>query len=355
MTASERLKAMVEKRAFDKVGASAWWHMPTVDRYAEKFVPEIIRFTDTNQWDFIKVMHNPHFFSEAYGADIEFLEDPKEWAGKINRYPIVHAEDLEKLPVITVRDNRALLREVLVVKKLAEHYKGSVPIIPTLFTPITWVQEMTHSTVPDETLGFIRNNKKELHKALETILEVTLKFIDELVQAGADGFFIASQYGKKKFNDAIFTESEFDEFEFPFTKAIVGHLKGITWFNMLHIHGDRDLRVEKFLDLDVQAINWENTHPDISGGELTSIAYIRSLTDKIIISGVDREKSFDGPLPKVKEQLKKFLKKALKETKDNRLILAPGCGLELSVNEKSLFVLREVVDEFGIIDKGVKS
>jgi uroporphyrinogen decarboxylase len=354
MTASERLKAMVEKKGFDKIGASAWWHMPTVDRYAEKFASETIRFTDTNQWDFIKVMHNPHLYAEAYGADIDFLEDPKEWAGKINRYPIVKPIDLEKLPVITVKDNKAFSREVLVIKKLAEYYKGSVPIIPTLFTPITWVQEMTHSTVPDETLAFIHNNKKELHKALETILEVTLKFIDILVEAGADGFFIASQYGKTKFHGTVFTENEFDEFELPFTKALVDHLKGITWFNMLHIHGDRDLRIEKFLELDVQAINWENTHPDIPDNELTSISYIRSLTDKIIIGGVDRGKSFEGPLPKVKERLKRFLEKALKETKDNRLILAPGCGLELSVHEKSLFILREVVDEFGIIT-GAKS
>jgi uroporphyrinogen decarboxylase len=349
MTASERLKLMVEKKPFDKVGASAWWHLPTVDRYADKFVAETIRFTDANQWDFIKVMPNPHLFAEAYGADIDYLEDPRQWAGKINRYPIIDARDLERLGPITPRENKVLAREIDAVQKIAAHYAGAVPVIPTLFTPLTWVQEMSHSTNPEKTLDFIHNHKRELRKALETLLEVNLRFIDGLVKAGADGFFIASQYAKTVLAGRPFTAEEFNEFEYPFVKAIVDHLKNITWFNMLHIHGERDLRIEPFLELEVQAVNWENTHPEISGNELTSIAYVRSLTDKIIIAGVDREKCFEGPLPGVKERLKRLLEKAFDETRDERLIFAPGCALELTVHEKALHVLREAVDEFGRI------
>ncbi|MDR2182426.1 MAG: hypothetical protein LBN92_07095 [Treponema sp.] len=348
MNASERLRAMAAKKPFDKAGASAWWHMPVVDRYAEQFAKETIRFTDVNQWDFVKVMHNPHLFAEAYGADIEYLENPKEWAGVIHRYPIRTPDDLEKLPALEVEKNTALAREVEVVRRLAEHYRGTVPVLPTLFTPLTWVQEMTHSTVPAETLGFIHNHKKELHKALDTLLGVNLQFIDALIEAGADGFFIASQYGVTSFGGALFTGAAFDEFEFPFVKAMVDHLKKNTWFNLLHVHGDRNLRIEPFLDLDVQAINWENTHPSIPAAELLSIERVRSLTDKIIVSGIDKGSCFGGPPEKVRDRLKSFLEKALRETKDKRLILAPGCALELNVPEKSLAVLREVVDEFGL-------
>jgi uroporphyrinogen decarboxylase len=347
MNTSERLRAIATKKPFDKVGASAWWHLPTVDRYAGKFAEETVRFTDLNQWDFIKVMHNPHLFAEAYGVGIEYLEDPKEWSGIIHRYPIKTPDDLVKLPALDVEKNTVFAREIDVVKRLTEHYKGTVPVIFTLFTPITWVQEMTHSTVPVETLDFIHNNKKELHKALDTLLELNLQFIDMLTKAGADGFFIASQYGVAKFGNTAFTDSEFDEFEFPFVKAMVDHLKKNTWFNILHVHGDRNLRIEKFLDLDVQAINWENTHPEISAAELISIERVRSLTDKVIISGIDKGACFEGPLAKVRDRLRSFLEKALRETKDNRLILAPGCALNLNVHEKSLAVLREVVDAFG--------
>jgi uroporphyrinogen decarboxylase len=103
------------------------------------------------------------------------------------------------------------------------------------------------------------------------------------------------------------------------------------------------------LELDVQAINWESTHPEIPDAELTSIASVRSLTDKIIIGGLDREKCFEGPLPKVKERLTRLLEKALTETRDGRLIFAPGCALELTVHEKALHVLRETVDASGRI------
>jgi uroporphyrinogen decarboxylase len=348
MNATERLKAMAAKKPFDKAGASAWWHLPTVDRYIEKYAAETIRFTDVNRWDFIKVMHNPHLFPEAFGAGIEYLDDPKEWSGVIHRYPIKTAGDLEKLPELDVEKNPAFAREIEVVKRLSNHYRGTVPVIPTLFTPITWVQEMTHSTVASETLGFVHNNKKELHKAVDTLLALNLRFIDALIGAGADGFFIASQYGAAKLGGADFTESEFDEFELPFLKTMVDHLGKNTWFNVLHVHGDRNLRIEKFLDLDVQAINWENTHPEIPGSELVSIEKVRSLTDKVIVGGVDKGACFNGPLAKVRDRIKNSLEKALRESKDSRLILAPGCALELSVHEKALAVLREVVDEFGV-------
>lgn len=68
MTGRERLKAFVQKKPVDKVGASGWLHMPVVDRYVDKFIKETIEFTDKNQWDFIKVMPNGHHFAEAYGG-----------------------------------------------------------------------------------------------------------------------------------------------------------------------------------------------------------------------------------------------------------------------------------------------
>jgi uroporphyrinogen decarboxylase len=344
MTGAERLRAMLEKKPVDKIGATGWLHMSKVDRYPEKFLKETIEFTDKNEWDFIKVMPNGHYFPEAYGADIEFLEDPTRWSGNIRRYPIVTPKDLENLPVLDPVENPVFAREVAMVKGLQDYYKGAAPLLPTLFTPITWVQEMSQSTVAGPTLEFVRNHKKELHKALKTLLETSIKLADAYVAAGADGFFIASQFANKN----LLTEEEFEEFSRPYDEALLEHINKNTWFNIFHVHGDKNLYIEKFADYNVQALNWENIPHGISKDEITSIAKVRSLTDKIIIGGTDQHHDFYGTREEVKAKLKARLETALKETQDSRLIFAPGCALPMDVDREVFTLIREVVDEYGI-------
>lgn len=345
MTGRERIRAMIEGNPFDKIGVTGWLHMPVVDRYLDKFIDETIEFTNENHWDFIKVMPNGHYFPEAYGADIEFLENPLRWSGNIRKYPIVTAKDLAKLPVINPQENPVFLREVAVVKGLYDYYKGNTPLLPTLFTPLTWVQEMTQSTVAGPTLEFVHNHKEELHKALKALLETSIQLVDAYVNAGADGFFIASQFASKD----LLTEEEFDEFCRPYDEALLEHINQKTWFNMFHVHGDKNLYIEKFAKYKVQALNWENVPHGVKEDELTSIEKVRSLTDKIIIGGIDQHHDFYGAREEVKDRLRKRLESALRETKDNRFILAPGCALPLDANREIFTVMHEVVDEFGLI------
>lgn len=341
MNASERLRAMVEKKPIDKVGAAGWLHMPVVDRYTDKFIKETIKFTDKNGWDFIKVMPNGHYFAEAYGADIEYLEDPTRWSGNIKKYPLETVEGVANLPVLDPAENVVFLREISVVKGLYNYYKGTTPILPTLFTPLTWIQEMSQSTVAGPTLSLIRNHKEELHKGLKALLETSIKLADAFIEAGADGFFLASQFASKD----LITEEEFDEFCKPYDEALVNHINKKTWFNILHVHGDKNLYIEKFANYNVQALNWENVPHGLREDEITSIEKVRSLTDKIIIGGTDQHHDFNGSKKEVKERLKLRLAKSLEEAKDNRFIFAPGCALLLEVDRDVFSLVREVVDE----------
>jgi uroporphyrinogen decarboxylase len=287
-------------------------------------------------------MPNGHYFPEAYGADIEFLEDPTRWSGNIRRYPINTPEDVAAIKVLEPAANEVFAREVSVVKGLSEHYKGTIPILPTLFTPLTWIQEMSRSTVPGPTLDLIRNHKKELHKGLNALLETSIKLADAYIEAGADGFFLASQFASKD----LISEEEFDEFCKPYDEALVNHISKKTWFNLFHVHGDKNLYIEKFVDYKVQALNWENVPHGLKEEEITSIDKVRALTDKVLIGGIDQHHDFSGTREEVKERLKRRLEKSLEESKDNRFIFAPGCALPLDVNREIFTVIREVVDEF---------
>lgn len=142
MTHTERIRNMVEHKPVDRVGISGWVHMPMVDRNVKDFTKATIDFTDNMNWDFIKLMSNGHYFAEAYGAQIRWRNDPKEWSGEILRYPVRSAQDAANLPVLDPKENPVFQRELQIAKNVTQHYAGSVPVIATIFTPLTWLQEM---------------------------------------------------------------------------------------------------------------------------------------------------------------------------------------------------------------------
>lgn len=343
MTGTERIKALLEGRKADRVPISGWFHMPTVDRYPDRFIAETVRLADWYDWDFIKVMPHGHHFDEAYGGKLRFLEDPKIWGAQILEYPIKTAEDLVNLPVLDPYENPVLKREVSVVKGIADHYKGTKPVLPTLFNSITWVQELNHSTVPDKTLDFLHNHNEELHRALETILQTNIKLVDAYVEAGADGFFLASQYA----NSDLLTLEEFREVNTAYDLRLLEHINSRgTWFNLIHVHGDKNLYIEEFAKYPVQAINWENTPAGLKEEEITSVAKARSLFDGILIGGTDQHHDFYGTREEVKARLKKRLETALAEDPTGKFILAPGCALELDVDREIYTLFKEVVEEY---------
>lgn len=346
MNSRERLKALVEHKPVDRAGVVGWLHMPLVDRNIKDFSRATISFTDYCGWDFIKIMSNGHYMAEAYGADIEFSKDPQLWFGTFRKYPIRSPKDVENLPVLDPKQG-VLHREVSLAKEIIGHYKGEVPALATIFTPITWIQEFSSSLNPASTLELMKFHKKELHKGLEAMLETNLKFLDELIKVGIDGIFLANQFAMKH----IITSEQYDEFCTPYETAILDYLKDKTWFNVLHVHGNRNLWFEKCLNYHVQAFNWENCPAGVAQEEISSIAQVRALTDKVIIGGIDQHHDFynaDNDRDAIKEVLRRRFVTALEECGGNSFIFAPGCTLPLDLDRYVYTLIKEVVEEEGL-------
>ncbi|MFE8150121.1 uroporphyrinogen decarboxylase family protein [Brenneria goodwinii] len=343
MTATSRIKALLAGERLARPAISGWLHLPHVDRDPASFIQETIRLTDENRWDFIKVMSNGHYMAEAYGADIVFSRDPAQWSGVFRRYPIASADDLATLPVLEA-DNPVLTREIEIIRGLARHYQGGVPLLATLFTPLTWIQEMTRSTQPGPTLAFIRNHPSALRHGLDALLQTNLNFLDALLQAGIDGIFLATQYARGD----LLSAAEYQTFCRPYDEALLSHIKGKTWFNILHIHGESHLLFEPCLDYDVQAFNWENDPLSVTPSQRTSIAHVRAMTDKILIAGIDQNRDFHyagGQRAAVKARLRQRLRQIEEQSGERGFIFAPGCALPLDVDGRLFTLLAEISQE----------
>ncbi len=347
MNGKERVKALLQGTEIDRTPICGWYHMPLVDRNVEDFVRELIVSTDVNHWDFIKIMTNGHYYTEAFGGEICFSTDNTKWYGEIERYPIVTAEDAAGLPVLG-RNNPVFLREVEILKRLKEHYKDEIPILATIFSPLTAVQECAGCLDPGPVKKMMRENPEALHKALEAAVLSNMNFLDMLFEEGVDGIFLANQYSMEH----ILTDEQYEEFCIPYEKRVVEYCKEKTWFNMAHIHGNRNLRMEPYYaygDDEIQALNWENCPKDVPQKEIRSIREVKARTQKIIISGIDQMNdtvSEKNDRAAVKDLIVRRFKAAAEEVGSNRFIFGPGCALPTGGSYLN-HIIYETVEEYG--------
>ena len=122
-------------------------------------------------------------------------------------------------------------------------------------------------------------------------------------------------------------------------------LEGRTWFNMVHVHGDNGLYFDDIIDLGFQAFNWECVGV---GDDLTTIADLRAKTDKVLITGIDQWRDFQGTREEIKARLEGRLKDALEQNAGGAFIFGPGCTLPLTVDRSMFTLIEEVVREAGL-------
>lgn len=348
MNAAERMREMAEKKYVSQVGACGWVHTPEADRKSTaEFAARIIELTDYNRWDFIKIMPNGVYNQEAYGSDIEYMSEhiPLEHLHtkqimKFNRYLIQNEADMEYFPVLNVAENPVYQREVAVVKALSDHYKGTVPVIPTIFLPAHTIPEFCGGI--EKARYYLDNCPGAVEQMLEAFVQTELQLVDAYMDAGADGFFFATRYS----SGDILSEEEFERFCRPFDTRLLSRVKDRTWFNIIHVHGVKNLYMDKFDQYHVQAISWENTPASVPDEERFTVKKVREITDKILITGTDQFTDFYGAKAEVKSRFQTRLETAAKESRDNRLLFAPGCSLPLDIDLEHVHLLREVVDEY---------
>ncbi|MBQ1827554.1 MAG: hypothetical protein II712_03390 [Erysipelotrichaceae bacterium] len=349
MNGTQRIRAMINHQPFDRCGVAGWVHMPFVDHSVKDMIRATIHVTEYCNWDFVKIMSTGHFPPEMYGGDITLTKDPTHWYGTINRYPIRNLEELKALKVLE-RDNPIIEREVAIAKGLVEHYKGEKPVIATVFTPLTFLQELMSRGTNDKILPLLQNHPEEMHKALRVVTDSMKIYLDRLCdEAHVDGIFYAHQYITRK----VITPELFDEFCTPYDVELLDYIKDRTWFNVLHVHGESQLMFDKAMLYDVQAYSWENCVPGIPEEDVTSVAEVRALTDKVLICGLARHYDYyndDNNRDELKEFFRKRLLTVIRESGDNRVVFAPGCALPMDVDRYVFTLMDEVVQEEGYND-----
>lgn len=334
MNATQRMKALLNGEKTDRPGAALWKHIYLEDRHPVDFVKRTIELQEANNWDFIKISYNGLLMPEAFGSEIEWSKDYNTFPRMI-RHNVTHPEEWLTLKPASVKEG-ALRREIEATARLVEHFKGEVPILPTIFSPLTSAQEMYCGFQnPWPIMGDMKYSGEKLHKGLEVITETTIRFVEELVKVGVDGIFLATHFASY----ARASREQHDEFARPYDLQVLNAVKDKTWLNLMHIHGTEQLFFKEIEDYPVQGFNWEDISSNISMKDA------RAVSDKLLVGGIEQLEDFrELDRENLKEKLRMRVK-AAREAAGEKLVVASGCCVPSDIPEYRFNVLKEVMDE----------
>jgi len=343
MTHTERIKALLNGGTVDRPPFVAWGpHFNLEDKHTGDFTKAVIAYQNQHDFDILKVMMNGLYDTEDFGqviAECENSDDP--CFKKTVRSAFQSLDDWKNAKVTDIRQG-AIAREIENIRILSEYYHGTVPILASIFSPYRMLGQLCGGYggpgffFEGNYIDFISAHESEYFEVMEVMTHQTINMMNGFLDAGAAGFFYCPG-GTYEMDPS--TREQYLKYIKPYDVRCLEAVKDKSWFTMAHLCGEPCCHMTDMLDLPVQALNWEDQSPTNP-----SIKEVRTMTDKILMGGIDRKRDFFGSnREKVKQQLRRKTLQAIEDAGGN-LIISVGCESSREITHRFV-VWHEVIDE----------
>ena len=337
MTKRERVMAAIKGEEVDKVPASFWGHNHLAERSAEALAPYLLEQNRKFDWDFIKVNLSYTSFVEPWGSKYRF---DAEKGPQLEDYPVKNVNDLRKLERLDPTKGM-LADQVKVSKYLAEAVKREVPIVHTIFSPLSVVARLCGgiAKTPTEASAvqkFMVENPEGLIEGLQTITSTLVDYAREVIRAGADGIFFATTV----WSGDTLTKEQFEIFGKPYDLVIykAAAEEGAT-FNMSHLCRENIMLEDMTAGFPTHVISYDSLSP-----RNPSLKEAMSRTDKALCSGVRGATLLNGPV----EAISAEVRATLEATGGRRLILGPDCVVPPNTPDKHLLAVNKLLESLNL-------
>ena len=319
MTGRERVEAALAMDVADRPPVGAWGHT-----YRQEWSPSDLAAITVERarkygWDFVKFQPRATFFAEAFGS----VYQP---SGHALRAPILvkpAVPDLESWGSVALVNLRAFDDQVESITIVARELGPDVPVIQTVFSPIT-VGGYLVGKSQSRVLRELRKNPELVRPALDKIAAALVDFSRRSVEAGAAGIFYAiSGYAGR----GVMKEDAYRELVLPLDIAVLDTLPKSAWFNVLHLCGS-NLNFALARDLPTHAVSWS-----IHNQGNPSLAEGREIGGRAVMGGLSQRGTLIyGPAPRIEGEVRD----AIRDTGGRGLLLAPGCSVPPRVRSVNL-------------------
>lgn len=325
----ERVRAAIKGEDVDRVPVSLWRHWPVEDETAQGLANAMIRWQRQYDFDLVKFMPTGMYGVHDWGTQTVY--NPGFRGNRIATKPgLTDPEEWPKLARLDPHQG-ALGQEVEAIRLAAEELKGSVPILQTIFSPLTTAIKLAG----DRVHGDMRLRPDLLKEGLEIIADVTIRFAQACLQAGAHGVFFATQGASYR----LFSEAEYTEFGATYDIKVLNAIRTDETINLLHVHG-YDIMFDLAANYPVEMINWHDrlTWPTLKEAQ--------SRFDGLLVGGIDDQVTIaEGPIDKIRWQARD----AIEQTGGRRLMVGPGCVIPTNTPDAHVRAVIETVQEMAAV------
>ncbi len=309
----ERVRAAIAGTEVDRVPVSLWRHWPGDDESAQGLAAAMVRWQQQFDFDFVKFMPTGMYGVHDWGAQTVY--NPGFRGNRILTQPgLTSPEQWPKLVKLDVKKG-AYGQEIESIRLAAAELKSSVPIFQTVFSPLTTAIKLAG----DPGYDHLRQHPDLLKAGLEIIKDVTIRFTQECLAAGADGIFFATQGATTD----LFTEAEYREFGAAYDVPVLEAVHAVGKLNLMHVHGE-NIMFDLAASYPVDMMNW---HDRITAPTLSEAL---SRFKGALVGGIeDRTTIAEGPEDVIRAQARD----AVAQTGGRRLVVAPGCVIPTNTPE----------------------
>jgi uroporphyrinogen decarboxylase len=329
MSKWDRVLAALEKAEVDRVPISLWKHYHLQDRAPGQLAEVTLALHRQFDTDLIKLTPSGLYPIQDWGATIQFGRDD-DFLPLAVRPVIASAKEWATLPRLEVHKG-ALRRELETIHHVATGLDGSAPFMMTLFSPLNIAYKLCGDKVSGQRLiDDLRESPRLVHAGLTIIRDVVIDYAAACLEAGAPGFFFATQMATTD----LMTRQEFQEFGIPYDLAVLESFVTRSRVTMLHVC-KQNLMFDLVTGYPVHVINWAAR---TSG---TTLSDGRRLTQKALAGGLSLETLQHG----TEQEVQAEVWATLAEAGSRGLILAPDCVIPGPSPDANLAAARRAVEE----------
>jgi uroporphyrinogen decarboxylase len=316
MTKCERVTAALGRKTVDRPPVSFWRHAPAVDHTARGLARAMLDFQRRWDLDFIKVMSSGVYCVEDWGCKVAYTGAPSG-AKQCVEHAVTRAADWARIHPLDPGAG-ALGRELEALRLIVNGKSDDAPVLHTIFSPLTIARKLAG----DQLVADLAQNPKVVLQALEAITDTVIAYAAAAVEAGADGFFVATQTGSPD----VMTREAKSRFGLLCLRRVLESLEGKSEFTLLHIHG-KNIYFDELAALPAHALNWHDrvTPPTLADAQ-------RRFPGAVIGGLSEWQTLRQGPATAVAAEAED----AIRQTGGVGVMVAPGCGLPLDVPDAHL-------------------
>jgi uroporphyrinogen decarboxylase len=323
MTKWERLRAAMKGQATDRVPVALWRHFPVDDQTPEGLAAKTVEFQNRYDWDLVKFTPTGTYGIEDWGAETVWKQNDMG-VRTIVKHGVMAADQWPQLENYEVTQGY-IGRQIVALGLAAQALKDEAPILQTVFSPLTTARKLAG----DRIFSDLRTHAEEFKAGLAVITEVTTRFAQESLKAGAHGIFFATQQASYR----LLSEAEYREFGLAYDLQILNAIRPSAEVLMLHMHGE-DIMFHLTKEYPIDIVNW---HDQITA---PSLKEARQQFDGAVAGGVNEWHTLLYGKPK---EIREEVAQSISQTGGCGYLVAPGCVIPGNTPDESIWAVRKAV------------